>query len=394
MRLLISGIGIFTLWHDDPLPPAWAVPGHPVLEAEDFVITSQSPAARLLLNGWYRWDTGWYLKVAIFGYDAQDGSVGYQPLYPFLIRLMASITGVNYLLVALIISNACALVALFLFHLFAFQELGSTEYAHQATIALLAFPSAFFLIAGYTESLFLALTLATWLLARNNRWGWAAVTAAFVVLARVQGLAMIIPLGWMYLTLGLTDHSQSPVQEIKTVLRSSLDLELWKRRIANWPTAGMAVIAPVIAYFGQNLYLKYVGLGSVSQAYGNWLEIVSPWVGVIRLLQKLFSISLGIPDWIDLFLLVLFLVLGIVGIYKIKPALSLYLWATLTLILMRGNSFGLLPGFMRYMMTTFPIFIIFVPTFKNKWVRSATLISFMIVQCVLVWAFLNWFWIA
>ena len=33
MRLLISGIGVFTLWHDDPLPPAWAMPGHPVLEA-------------------------------------------------------------------------------------------------------------------------------------------------------------------------------------------------------------------------------------------------------------------------------------------------------------------------------------------------------------------------
>ena len=25
---------------------------------------------------------------------------------------------------------------------------------------------------------------------------------------------MIIPLGWMYLTLGLTDRSQSPIQEI------------------------------------------------------------------------------------------------------------------------------------------------------------------------------------
>jgi Gpi18-like mannosyltransferase len=394
MRLLISGIGVFTLWHYDPPPPAWATPGHPVLQARDYVITSQTAAARLLLNGWYRWDTGWYLKVAIFGYDPQDGSVGYQPLYPFLIRLVASITGANYLLVALILSNTFALVALFLFHLLALQELGSANYAHQATIVLLAFPSAFFLFVGYTESLFLALTLTTWLLGRNNHWGWATVTAAFVVLARVQGLAMTIPLGWMYLTLGLPDRSQSPIQEIKTVLRSSLDLESWKRRIANWPTAGLAVIMPVMAYLGQSLYLKYSGLGSVSQAYGNWLEIVPPWIGVGWLWHKLFSINLGIPDWIDLFLLILFLILGIIGIYKIKPALSLYMWATLVLVLMRGNSFGLFPGFMRYMMTTFPVFLIFVLVFKNKWARSVTLFSFIFIQCILVWAYLNWFWIA
>ncbi len=391
IRLMLSILGALVMWQGEPHS---AFEGQPIFETYQYTVPDWGPLGHLLIDGWYRWDTGWYLKIAALGYAPDDGSVGFQPLYPLLIRLTASIVGGNYLLAALLISNICALAALFLFHLFISQELGSTDDARQATIALLVFPSAFFLFAGYTESLFLALTLATWLLARNNHWGWAAVTAVLVVLARVQGLVMIFPLGWTFLSLGLPNRSRSPIQEIKTVIRSSVDRIAWKKRIANWPTAGMAIIAPVMAYFGQNLYLKYVGLGSVSQAYGNWLEIVPPWIGVIRLLQKIFTIRLGLADWIDLFLLILFLILGIFAINKLKPALSLYLWATLALILMRGYSIGLLAGFMRYMLTTFPVFLIFVLAFKNKWARSATLISFMIVQCVLVWAYLNWFWVA
>ena len=113
-----------------------------------------------MLNGWYRWDTGWYLKVAIFGFDPQDGSVGFQPLYPFLIRV-TSITGVNYLLVALIISNTCALVALFLFHLFAFQELGRQNMLIKRNRPF-SLPVGVFPLCRLHGVFTLALTLATW----------------------------------------------------------------------------------------------------------------------------------------------------------------------------------------------------------------------------------------
>src|SRR3954470_2279148 len=40
-----------------------------------------SPIAPLI-EPWHRWDTGWYLKIALNGYAANDGSVIFAPLYP------------------------------------------------------------------------------------------------------------------------------------------------------------------------------------------------------------------------------------------------------------------------------------------------------------------------
>src|SRR5437764_12497840 len=37
-----------------------------------------------LIEPWHRWDTGWYLKIAVKGYSADDGTIIFQPLYPSL----------------------------------------------------------------------------------------------------------------------------------------------------------------------------------------------------------------------------------------------------------------------------------------------------------------------
>jgi hypothetical protein len=55
-------------------------------------------------------------------------------------------------------------------------------------VLLTVAPTAVFLFAGYTESLFLLLALAVFLLARGGRLGWAGLTAGIAVLTRDQGL--------------------------------------------------------------------------------------------------------------------------------------------------------------------------------------------------------------
>lgn len=60
--------------------------------------------------------------------------------------------------------------------------------AKWSVVALAAYPTALFLIAPYSESLFLALTLATFLAARERRW-WLAGGLGFLAgLARPNGM--------------------------------------------------------------------------------------------------------------------------------------------------------------------------------------------------------------
>ncbi len=395
MRLLISGIVVFTLWQSDPQPPSWALNGHPVLQAQNYAITSQAPAARLLLNGWYRWDTGWYLKIAALGYAPDDGSVSFQPLYPILIRVIQPLTGGNYLLAGLVISNIFCLLALGLFYKFAWQELGSEDEAQTAALLLISFPAAFFLFAGYTESLYLALALATWLLARRGSWIWAGLLSGLAVLARFQGIALIAPLGWLVLSGERASH-ETPIQEIRRVLRSTFS-ENGLRRLFSpklW-TPWLAVGMPAFTFLAYNIWLKSAGLGSVAGAYSDRrASIVPPWQGLWEFLGRIPQTKMLLSDWVDLALFFLFVGLAVLAIWKLRPALTLFFWATLTLVLMRGYSANLLSGFMRFMLTTFPVFGVLALVGSRHMLKSIAIVLFLCTQMILLWVFMNWIWVA
>src|SRR5436189_3253545 len=59
---------------------------------------------------WDQWDFGYYQKIAEFGYSGEDGSIAFYPLFPWSIRLVASIGG-SYLAAALIVSGIASVVA-------------------------------------------------------------------------------------------------------------------------------------------------------------------------------------------------------------------------------------------------------------------------------------------
>ncbi len=135
---------------------------------------------------WNRWDAPHYLDVALFGYTNYDPGnlpmysklgdldlfIVFYPLFPWATRV-----GLLFLpnLVAPIAVSAIASVAavLLLFRLVA-REFGE-RIGKRAAIFMLIFPTAYFLHIGYTESLFLALVLGSFLSARSDRWWLAGV---------------------------------------------------------------------------------------------------------------------------------------------------------------------------------------------------------------------------
>ncbi|MEU7917328.1 mannosyltransferase family protein [Micromonospora zamorensis] len=165
---------------------------------------SGPPPARLpsLLELWHQWDTNWYVIIATSGYEwAPTQAPAFYPLYPGLIRVLNPLLPGDALLAALTISAISALAALILLHRLALDVFGETAGAdaRRAIFYLMAFPSAFYLIAGYTESLFIALSVASLYFMRHQRWWWAGGIAAFATATRATGVMLAFVFAFEYL---------------------------------------------------------------------------------------------------------------------------------------------------------------------------------------------------
>ena len=64
LRLVASALGYVTASGPDPEPLA----SGPIYAAADSLLHTDR-FSHLFVNVWERWDTGWYLKIAAFGYD-------------------------------------------------------------------------------------------------------------------------------------------------------------------------------------------------------------------------------------------------------------------------------------------------------------------------------------
>jgi hypothetical protein len=121
---------------------------------------------------WNNWDTLHYLGLAEHGYVAAGDSrvsLVFFPLYPWLIRLTAFFAR-DYMAAAFIVSGFASVAAALLFRRLARCD-ESEEVSRNAVWFLFIFPTSFFLHIGYTESLFLALTLGCFLAARKELLG-------------------------------------------------------------------------------------------------------------------------------------------------------------------------------------------------------------------------------
>ncbi len=159
-----------------------------------------------LLPAWanpisHGWDTQWYTDIARRGY-AWKKAVGtsptaFFPLYPLLIRVGVVLTHRSYLGVALAISNACFLGALvYLWKLTAWEF--DRQVAWRAALYISVFPTALFFFAGYTESLFLLLSVACFYYLRRRSWLLAGLIGAGASATRVTGILLLVPLVYEY----------------------------------------------------------------------------------------------------------------------------------------------------------------------------------------------------
>ena len=140
---------------------------------------------------WARWDSDWYLLIAQEGYaDSPSSTPAFFPLYPGLVAVLGRVLAGHYVLAGVLLSLAACAVAFVLLHRLALVRLGA-EGAHRAVLYLAVFPTSLFLGAVYSESLYLMLALAAFLLAERGRFLGAGTVAGLAMLTRPVGIALL-----------------------------------------------------------------------------------------------------------------------------------------------------------------------------------------------------------
>lgn len=146
-------------------------------------------------------DAWWYRSIAIDGYGPRRDAAGapnyaFFPLYPLLVRSVP-VTG-EFGLDGMLLSNAAFMVALVLLGRLSLH-VGLTEAeAGRAIMCLAFFPTTYFCSMPLPESLFLALSLGSILLAYRRRWLLASLVGGLAALTRLPGVLLLVPLAVLY----------------------------------------------------------------------------------------------------------------------------------------------------------------------------------------------------
>lgn len=163
---------------------------HAFLSPSDFAGTYRAPAGTF--SYWANWDGAWFSNIAQHGYFTASAT-SFFPLYPILIRGGMTV-GAGPALSGVVISTVALLVALFFTY-----ELGEywwdRRVARAGVVALAIFPSAFYLNAVYSESLFLAFTSgALWALYVREDILVAGLFGYLAAATRNLGVLVAIPI--------------------------------------------------------------------------------------------------------------------------------------------------------------------------------------------------------
>ncbi len=153
-----------------------------------------TPTALNVSDPWVRWDGPHYIDIAKNGYQTtreQKLFIVFYPLYPLLINLTTIVLH-DFVTSSIAISLFFSFVAsIFLFEL--------TLLDFNKRVALLAVwflnisPTAFFLQASYTESLYLTLSLSTIYYYRKKKYLSASITGILSTMTKINGI-LLLPL--------------------------------------------------------------------------------------------------------------------------------------------------------------------------------------------------------
>lgn len=315
------------------------------------------------LNSWVRWDAPHYLDIAKYGYQTSGTEalwIVFFPLYPLLVKITSFLIP-NFTLAAIFLSIFFSLVAAI--GLFELTLLDFNKRAAFLSVWFLnIFPTAYFLQAPYTESLYLTTSILTVYFFRKNLFLFSSASGFLTGLTRINGLTLLVL---------LFVEKRISFKNLSTFL---------------------LIIMGFIIYLVINFLLFHDPLYFTHPLQSNWYKKIDwPWIGIINSIHHIPEITH--PDFYIYFSEVIAIVtvfsLGLLTFLKIRKSYGIYVLVNLMLII----STHFILSTPRYALTLFPLFI-YLGTISNKgliFIISISFISLLILFSVLylkgAWAF-------
>jgi hypothetical protein len=154
----------------------------------------------LFLDGWFRWDSGWYLWIVEHGYQAVPDNAqqptNFWPLYPMLVRLLNWAIG-NPFIAGFVVSNGALLCSCVMLYRYLSRRFGE-DVAGRSVTLLLCYPFSFYFSAMYTESVFLLGAVGAFYFSQRKRWLLASLCAAMAGATRLVGVMVVLPVVLAY----------------------------------------------------------------------------------------------------------------------------------------------------------------------------------------------------
>jgi preprotein translocase subunit Sss1 len=149
----------------------------------------------------FTFDSGYYAAIARYGYFGEIGSPIWQaffPGYPVVMRAVSAgttfqVTDGRLMVAGSFISAVCSLVATVVVYRLA-AATGERRAGTCAALLLMLWPTATFLTAAYSESLYLALAVGAWWNALKGRWWVAGLLCAYASFTRINGVFLAVAL--------------------------------------------------------------------------------------------------------------------------------------------------------------------------------------------------------
>ncbi|MCA1726811.1 MAG: hypothetical protein LC722_03890 [Actinobacteria bacterium] len=357
--------------------PGWPAPPLPPQLGWDNVAVS-----------WERFDALWFLRIASGGYrgrtaETVDGSAAFFPGYPLAIRGVSWAMGGHPLAAALLISNLSLIGALLFLYFLTRTEL-SEDHARRAVIYAAVFPTAFFFLAPYSESLFFLLAIASLWAARRRRWALAAGAGALAALTRNVGLLLSVPLAaeaWLQWREGRASRERDP---------DAIARLAWRLAAAGSVALGTAAYLWFWQRFGGDW------LAPLHQQTQWQREATFPLVTIARATREAFrwiGIYAGgyhLMDW--LIVIPGLLACGYAAV-RFRATWGAYAWASLAAPLVYvfpPRPFMSVP---RFLLPVFPMYWALAKWGERRGVHEAIVAVSAVMLGVMLLLFVNWYYV-
>jgi hypothetical protein len=345
-----------------------------------------------LTDVWARWDSVWFLRIAEHGYGAASKAASaFYPLYPGLVALVGRAFAGHYLLAGITVSLAACLAAFVLLYRLAEDRLGA-DGARRAVLYLAVFPTALFLQAVYSESLYLLLTVAAFVLAERRRFLLAGLVVGLALLTRPVGIALLPALAV------IAWHERDRVKALGSLVLGSLTfvaypLLLWQQTGDAWG-------------FARNEELWHRHLSPAGPLGGIWDGLRAGFAGIEQLVsgshthrywtavQDLDPMRVAAINLTTLAFLILFVVLAVIAWRRFGAAYGLFAALSLAIPLSLPSSRWPLLSIPRFGLVVFPLFLALATLGRRPRAHAAILAVSSLLLGVAVVEWTLWYWVA